>query len=45
MIDYIARNPTKAPKEIDQKLKQFTEFEIIRFMNCQYHTLFRYIVV
>ena len=45
MIDYIARNPTKAPKEIDQKLKHFTEFEIIRLMNCQYHTLFRYIVV
>ena len=45
MIDYIARNPTKAPKEIDPKLKHFTEVEIIRFMNGQYHTLFRYTVV
>ena len=44
MVDYIARNPTKVPN-IDAKLKHFTEVEIVRFMNCQYKTHFRYIVV
>ena len=45
MVDYIARNPTKVPRNIDQKLKNFTEVDIIRFINCRYHTFFRYTVV
>ena len=43
LIHYIAKNPFKLSK-LDEKLKQFSEIEIIRYINDKYKTFFKYIV-
>lgn len=44
LIQYIAKKPFEL-SQIDTKLKHVTEIDIVRFINNQYKTLFRYTIV